>query len=164
MTKAAMRLDVRQIGRPRARASAAATWLTTPAIYSMLVPFVLLDAWVTAYQWACFPIYGIRRVARRDYFAVDRFRLPYLNPVEKVNCLYCSYANGVIAYVQEIAARTEAYWCPIKHARRPRATHARYDWFAEYGDPAGYRQVSPRLRRLLRHESKARHAALRHAS
>jgi len=31
-----------------------ATALTAPLIYSVLLPFVLLDAWVTTYQAICF--------------------------------------------------------------------------------------------------------------
>ena len=81
--------------------------LTTPIIYSLSLPFVLLDVWVSLYQWICFPIYGIDRVARRRYFVIDRHRLGYLNAIEKANCMYCSYANGVVAYVREIAGRTE---------------------------------------------------------
>ena len=103
----------------------------------------------------------VRRVARRECFALDRFRLSYLTPVEKLNCLYCSYANGVLAYTREITARTETYWCPIKHSRRSRTARARYDLFAEYGDAAGYRQVSPKLRALLRAEAHIRRAAQR---
>ena len=36
--------------------------LTTPIIYSLGLPFLLLDLWVTVYQWVCFPVYGIARV------------------------------------------------------------------------------------------------------
>jgi hypothetical protein len=39
--------------------------LTAPVIYSMLLPLVLIDLWVTLYQSICFPIYGIARVPRR---------------------------------------------------------------------------------------------------
>ena len=35
------------------------------------LPFAVLDIWVTVYQWVCFPIYGIPRVPRRAYFAID---------------------------------------------------------------------------------------------
>ncbi len=144
-------------GEPqRAQASSVATWLSTPIVYSMIVPFVFLDAWATLYQWLSFPIYGVPVVARRQFFTLDRFRLAYLSPVEKVNCLYCSYANGVLGYVGEITARTEEYWCPIKQSRHAPAEHSRYRLFAEYGDAAGYRRVSPRLRRLLRAEARAR--------
>jgi hypothetical protein len=131
------------------RGADAATFLTAPIVYSLIVPFVVVDLWVTIYQWACFPVYGIGRVPRRRYFALDRHRLAYLNAIEKVNCTFCSYANGLIAYVREVAARTEQYWCPIKHARRVPAPHSRYDRFVAYGDAPGYRAAQPALRRLL---------------
>ena len=123
--------------------------LTAPVIYSLLVPLALLDAWVWAYQWICFPIYGIARVRRRRYFVMDRRRLAYLNGIEKANCTFCSYANGLIAYVREISARTEQYWCPIKHARRIAAVHQRYYSFFDYGDAEGYRRGLITLRHTL---------------
>jgi hypothetical protein len=123
--------------------------LTAPVVYSLLVPLAVLDVWVWAYQWVCFPIYGIRRVPRRGYFVMDRRRLAYLNGIEKVNCTFCSYANGLIAYVREVAARTEQYWCPIKHARAFRAPHDRYHVFFDYGDAEGYRRGLTPLRRTL---------------
>jgi hypothetical protein len=120
------------------------TLLTAPVI------FVLLDAWVSVYQAVCFRAWGIARVRRRSYFAFDRHKLAYLNGIEKLNCMFCSYANGLIAYVREVAARTEQYWCPIHHARRLRHPHERYEGFAAYGDPAAYRRGSLRLRNALR--------------
>jgi hypothetical protein len=132
------------------RESSVAALLTTPVIYSVLPVFLVLDAWITAYQWVCFPVYGIARVARGRYFVIDRHKLAYLNGIEKVNCIYCGYANGLIAYVREIAARTEQYWCPIKHARPIPAPHARYRVFFEYGDARAYRQELPKVRRMLR--------------
>ena len=113
------------------------------------VPFLLLDAWVAVYQALCFRAWGIRRVRRRPYFVVDRHKLAYLNGIEKVNGLFCSYANGLIAYVREVAARTEQYWCPIKHARAWRDPHSRYGTFVDYGDAEGYRRDQPNLRRDL---------------
>jgi hypothetical protein len=35
-------------------------------------------------------------------------------------------------------ARTEEYFCPIKHARKIRGTHAHYARFLDYGDAADY--------------------------
>jgi hypothetical protein len=125
--------------------------LTTPIIYALAVPFLLLDISVTAYQWLCFPIYGIALVRRRAYFVIDRHKLAYLNTIEKANCMYCSYANGVIGYVREIAARTEQYWCPIKHSRPIPTPHAHYQLFFDYGDAEGYRRGLPAIRRTLRH-------------
>ena len=95
---------------------------------------LLLDLFVAVYQTVCFPGYGIPRVHRSDYLAFDREQLAYLNAIEKLNCAYCAYANGVFAYVREVASRTKQYWCPIKHARRVLGVHARYGSFVDYGD------------------------------
>jgi hypothetical protein len=133
------------------------TLLTAPVIYSLIVPFALLDLWVTVFQRVCFPVYGIAPVPRRRYFSLDRHKLAYLNVLEKINCTYCSYVNGLIAYVREVAARTEQYWCPIKHARHVPSPHARYAAFADYGDPADYRWSQPELRSaLVRHPRQLR--------
>jgi len=121
--------------------------LTAPVIYAGWPVFALLDGFVSFYQAVCFPVYGIPKVRRRDYLVFDRADLPYLNAVEKFNCFYCSYGNGVAAYTREVAARTEQYWCPIKHARRMRAAHDRYPRFFDHGDAEAYRQGLNRLRR-----------------
>ena len=131
------------------RHSSVLNLLTTPIIYSLGLPLVLLDAWATIYQWWCFPIYDIARVPRRRYFVIDRHKLAYLNAIEKLHCAYCSYATGVLAYVREIAACTEQYWCPVKHARPIRSPHAHYQLFLDYGDASGYRQRLGDLRRTI---------------
>ncbi|MDB5630552.1 MAG: hypothetical protein JWQ51_2892 [Tardiphaga sp.] len=114
--------------------------ITAPLIYSLIIPFVLLDVFVMAYQAICFPIYKIPKVRRGDYLVFDRHHLAYLNIIEKVNCAYCSYGNGVIAFAREVAARTEVYWCPIKHARRMLGPHPHYVGFADFGDAEGFRE------------------------
>lgn len=124
--------------------------LTAPVIYAGWVPFLLVDLFVTLYQGICFPIYGIPRVRRADYLVFDRADLPYLNLIEKFNCFYCSYANGVAAYAREVAARTEQYWCPIKHARRLHAAHGRYPNFFEHGDAEAFRRGLERMREQYR--------------
>ena len=127
--------------------------LTAPIIYSMVVPIALIDASFTIYQGLCFPLYGISHVRRSVYIAaVDRRHLAYLNAIEKVNCVYCGYANGVLAYVREIAGRTEQYWCPIRHAKPAREPHAHYLEFVDYGDAEGYHRRLPMLREKLKGE------------
>ena len=127
-----------------------AALLTAPVIYSVLVPFVVLDAWITLYQAICFRAWGLRPVRRRDYFVIDRHRLPYLNGLEKIHCVFCSYTNGLLAYVHEVASRTEQYWCPIKHDRRVRGAHDRYAAFAPYGDAGAYLGRLPFYRDALK--------------
>jgi hypothetical protein len=113
--------------------------LTAPFIYGCIIPFILLDAFITLYQAFSFPLYGIPKVRRSDFIVFDRGKLCYLNLLERINCAYCSYGNGVLAYVVEIAARTEQHWCPIRHAHRIMHAHDRYPHFLPYGDSKAYR-------------------------
>ncbi|MFC1685063.1 hypothetical protein ACFL0R_06300 [Pseudomonadota bacterium] len=121
--------------------------LTAPIIYSCLLPAVLLDIMVSIYQAICFPIYNIPKVKRSEHLIVDRQFLSYLNIIEKINCSACGYFNGVISYVQEVAARTEQYWCPIKHARKVATIHGRYQNFMDYGDAESYKEKLDEVRR-----------------
>lgn len=121
--------------------------VTAPFIYAVFLPMLLVDLFATLYQTVCFPIYGIPRVKRRDYMIHDRNSLGYLNLLEKFNCFYCSYADGLTAYLREIIGRTEQYWCPIKHAERLQGTHLRYDRFLEFGDAEGWRKELERIRK-----------------
>lgn len=123
--------------------------LSVPFIYPVLLPLLMLDLFVTIYQWVCFPLYRMPRVRRSDYFVYDRTHLAYLNMLEKINCAYCSYANGLVAYVREIVGLTEQYWCPIKHARRVLQAHPYYHGFVDYGDAESYRAQLVVLREQL---------------
>jgi len=114
--------------------------LSAPIIYSVLIPFVLLDVFVSVYQHICFRIYGIPRVVRSNYFVIDRQYLAYLNVIEKINCVYCGYCNGLIEYVREVSAKTEQYWCPIKHATRTHDPHRLEKNFVDYGDATDYKE------------------------
>lgn len=124
--------------------------VTAPVIYAVILPLLLVDLFVSAYQSLCFPLYRIPLVRRREHFFFDRTHLAYLNALEKLNCAYCSYANGLASYIREIVARTEQYWCPIKHARRMLHAHPYYGGFADYGDAEGYGRELKRLREALR--------------
>jgi len=121
--------------------------LSAPVIYGMIVPLALLDVSVTLYQHVCFRVYGIPRVRRADYLVIDRHHLAYLNAIERLNCIYCGYANGLIAYACEITARTEQFWCPIKHARRTVDAHRRAERFFDYGDADAWPRDLARMRR-----------------
>ncbi len=121
--------------------------ISAPVIYSVFFPFLALDIFVTIYQHICFRLYGIPLVRRSDHVVIDRHHLAYLNAIEKFNCIYCGYGNGVAEYVREISARTEQYWCPIKHARRTRDPHHRMDRFMDYGDADAWQEKLQALRR-----------------
>ena len=127
-------------------------YLTAPIIYGMIVPMLLFDICINIYQLCCFPIYGISRVKRSDYFSYDHRHLAYLNIIEKFDCLYCSYGNGLMAYATEILARTEQYFCPIKHAQKILGRHARNQYFMDYGDAADLHRRLEEIRVALINE------------
>jgi len=118
--------------------------LVSPVIYAQIVPLLFLDLTVSVFQAIAFPVYGIDKVPRDDFIVIDRHHLSYLNGIERLNCAFCGYANGLLAWSREIAGRTEEYWCPIKHARRTQGQHRRYYDFADYGDAEGYRKRADR--------------------
>lgn len=96
----------------------------------MIIPTVLLHIFSQVYQQVCFRLYGIPTVKQNEYFVYDRKLFSLLNPLEKFNCLYCSYVNNLFRFCTEIGARTERYWCPVKYYRRIKS-HSQYDKFVK---------------------------------
>lgn len=132
------------------RSSELSNVLSAPLVYALIVPMALYDLCLTIYQAVCFRLYRLPRVDRSRYIAIDRHHLRYLNSMEKLNCMYCGYANGLLAYAAEISARTEQYWCPIKHAHKLLGVHKHYAQFLDYGDAAGYQKELEGLREEMR--------------
>jgi hypothetical protein len=89
--------------------------LSALIIYSVFIPVVITDLWVSFYQFAYFGIHQIPKVDKRDYVVFDREHLNKLSWLQKVNCIYCEYVNGTAAWVKAVAAQTEIYSCAIKH-------------------------------------------------
>jgi len=146
--------EVRKRHRTMARRAWRMLWespflmiLTAPVTYSLIIPLSILDLFVSVFQRICFPIYGIPRVVRAEYVVIDRHLLSYLNVIEKLNCVYCGYGNGVLAYAREIAARTEQYWCPIKHARMNKGVHKRGCLYCDFGDADAFLGDCAKLRK-----------------
>lgn len=123
--------------------------LSAPIIYAMIFPFIILDLAISLYQLICFHLYDIQKVERKKYIVIDRQHLSYLNLIEKINCMYCGYVNGLLSYSCEIVARTEQFWCPIKHARKVLGSHRRYAHFSDYGDPNNHHEHVTKMRDSL---------------
>ena len=117
-------------------------FLSTPFICGPLIFCIVLDIVFEIYHQVCFPIYGLKKVNRKEYIQVlDRARLEYLNPIEKLYCMYCGYVNGVIMYWAEVAHRTERYWCGIMHENKPGYKNPKYQEdmeFAKFADKDDY--------------------------
>ena len=115
-------------------------FLAAPLIYAMVIPAILFDVLLFVYQQIVFRVFKFTFVRRSDYILFDHQYLGYLNPIEKLNCLYCSYFNGLMLYASAIAGRTELYFCPIKHAKKVVSQHKYYDKFLSYGDEEEYQE------------------------
>ena len=112
-----------------------------PFIYMMIFPTLILDICLIIYQYTAFKLYNIPLVSRKEYIIYDRKVLDYLNILQKLHCMYCSYVNGVFQYAVEIGGRTEKYWCPIKNASKKSGEHDWEKYFADYWDPEGFKKV-----------------------
>lgn len=123
--------------------------LSIPFIYWMIFPVLILDLFITIYQFFAFRLYKIPMVKRSDYIIYDRFQLDYLNVIQKINCHYCSYVNWLFSYAVEIAWRTERYWCPIKASQKLKWWHDWQEYFADYWDADWFQATVCRNQKLL---------------
>ena len=115
--------------------------ISVPIIYSMSIPLVFLDITLEIYHNICFRLYGIPLVERSKYIKIDRHKLRYLSWVDKINCAYCGYANGLANYARTIAAETEKYWCGIKHKNGGNFIEPKHHKnFLDYGDEEGLKK------------------------
>ncbi len=120
--------------------------ISSPIIYMMVLPALLFDVMLFIYQQVVFRVYKFDFIKRSDYIVFDRHYLAYLNPIEKLNCLYCSYFNGLMHYAAEISAKTELYFCPIKHAKKIAYKHRYYKDFLTYGDENNFQEKMQSLK------------------
>lgn len=101
------------------------------AIYSMIIPILLLDAWTTLYQFVYFNINGIPMIKKSDYISFERWELGKLNILQKINCFYCEYVNGVMAWAKGVGVQTEIYSCAIKHTHLKKPKEHEKDFYPE---------------------------------
>jgi len=121
--------------------------LSAPIVYMMVLPAILLDIMLFIYTNVVSRVFKIKFRKRSDYIVFDRQYLGYLNVVEKFNCLYCAYFNGLMQYASAVAGRTELYFCPLKHAKKIAHAHEFYSRFLPYGDGDEYQKKLKELRK-----------------
>lgn len=126
--------------------------ISAPFIYAVFIWFVILDVFVELYHRICFPLYWLELVDRKKYIKFDRHKLPYLKPLQKFNCMYCSYWNWLIHYVSEIAWRTEKYWCWITSQKDPNFIPPRHhkDFLPYWDEKAFFEEYSREECKLLK--------------
>lgn len=118
--------------------------ISLPIIWFPLPIIIVLDVFIEFYHQTCFPLYEIPKVKRSEYIQIiDRNKLKYLNPLEKIGCMYCGYVNGFFPYAKEIANRTEKYWCGIIHENKPgfkAQTHQIKQAFAKFDNEKDFKK------------------------
>lgn len=116
-------------------------WLVAPIIYIMFIPFAVLDLCMEIYHRITFPVYGIPYVKRSDYIRIDRHKLEYLNGLERFDCMYCGYVNGLVHYISVIVGETERYWCGIQHHQGDGFKNPKHhDGFLPYDDRVAFKE------------------------
>ena len=116
-------------------------WLSYPVLFGMFIPLACFDICLAVYHRITFALLKIPYIPRSRYIRIDRHHLPYLSWSQKFACAYCGYANGLLQYAVQIAGKTEAFFCPIKHRRTTEfLPPPHHQQFAEFGDSRGYQQ------------------------
>ena len=132
-------------------------FLSGPFVLSMIVPLVILDITIEIYHHVSFRLLNIPRVPRWDYIRIDRHKLSYLTPAQKVFCAYCGYANGLLPYAAQIAAESENYWCAVMHEKRGDTdtfnVPPHHKNFLQYGDKDGYEDTITRAKAAHKNRS-----------
>ncbi len=117
-------------------------WISFPFLFGMFIPLVICDICAEIYHRICFPLYGIPIVRRSKYIIIDRHKLSYLSLMQKMGCVYCGYANGLIAYLTKIAGDTENYWCSIKHNYKSVDFFQEHqEHFLDYNNEESYKKI-----------------------
>jgi len=82
----------KRIGALRALAGGLLMYLCIPT-------FVIVHLTFTAFlhQWLIRPLLNITRLRWKDYVILDRHRIKDIYYLDKFNCLFCGYANGLVA-------------------------------------------------------------------
>lgn len=111
-----MDLAISAKGRVLGRKFFLLRWFANLTIYLAFMPLVICHLLCHLYQAIAFTIYDIPKVHLRDYLILDRGKLKKLNGIQRLNCVYCGYANCVISWIKATANQTEAYACGIKHS------------------------------------------------
>jgi hypothetical protein len=127
-------LYIKSIGFFRCVIVAALAWVC-------ILPLVTADFFIEIYHRITFPLCKMPCVKRSKYIKIDRYKLKYLTFLQKFNCVYCGYGNGVVRYWGQIFKDTESYWCGVQHkSDRKWIAPEHHKNFAKYGDKKGFEE------------------------
>ena len=82
----------RKMGNKSLFTSILAIYSSIPFLITFHVLGIILFIIPVSYLLSC------NKYKLRQFIGFDRYKLPQLSFVDKLNCLYCSYANGLSTY------------------------------------------------------------------
>ena len=74
---------------------------------------------VALYQWLLRPLLGTKRVRWADYVIIDRQRIRELTWFDKLNCMFCGYANGLNTMINKELDHAAEARKPLALWKRP---------------------------------------------
>ncbi len=81
---------VKRIGLARTLAGGLPMYTCIP-----LLVILHVTTCVIGYQWLIRPLLGLPKVRWADYVIIDRHRIRGMSGLDKFNCMFCGYANGL---------------------------------------------------------------------
>ncbi len=87
---------VRRLGFLRVLIGALGMYLSIPVF--MLVHTFVIGLMV---RWIVCPFLGLEDFSSRNYIIVDRYKVKGLSAIDKFNCLFCGWANGMCVLLNE---------------------------------------------------------------
>ena len=97
--------------------------------YTALPCAIIVHLWCWLFHRLVTPFFGIEPLYLRDYLVIDRHRLSRLNWIQKIGCVYCSYANAVTAFAKATANGVEVHACAIKHLSKRKGLEHQEDFW-----------------------------------
>jgi len=73
----------------------------------------------------------IPKISKKQFVVMERWDLSKLTFWQKINCVYCEYANGILAFAKAVGNQTEIYSCAIKHRHALKQRKHEKDFYSE---------------------------------
>lgn len=86
--------QIQRVGFLRVLVGAGSMYLCIP-----ILVFIHFTLTVLLYQWLLRPLFGLPRVRWADHVIIDRHRIAGLPLIDKINCVFCGYANGLTTMI-----------------------------------------------------------------
>ena len=71
-------------------------YLCIPMLITMCLTSILV-----VYQWLFRPLLGAPRLRWKDYVVIDRQRIEGIPAFDRLNCVFCGYANGICTMINK---------------------------------------------------------------